>query len=70
MPDERHAAFDAFLHDLAVWQARALAGDRVAHMVVNEYQLCRWVGHRPMDALAIATGDVRAAGWPLEAVRS
>jgi hypothetical protein len=66
MCDARHAAFETFIRDLATWQARALAGDRVAHMVVNEYGLCRWAGHRPTDALAIAKNDVRAAGWPLE----
>jgi hypothetical protein len=66
MCDARHAASSAFIRDLATWQARAAAGDELAHLVVNEYGLCRWAGHRPTDALAVAVNDLRAAGWIID----
>ncbi len=61
MPDTRQDAWSAFIRRLAETQAKALAGDERARTVLNEYGLCRWSGHRPDDALAVAESMYDAA---------
>jgi hypothetical protein len=51
--------YAAFLRRLAEHQGRALAGDEQARQIVNEYGLCRWAGHHPIAALAVAESFVR-----------
>lgn len=58
---ERHDRFSAFIRRLAETQARALAGDPKAQLIMNEYGLAKWCGHRPEDAFAIAERDVEDA---------
>jgi hypothetical protein len=55
------AAFATFRDRLAQIQADADRGERIALMILNEYEISVWAGECPDRALATAEREVRSA---------